>query len=151
VRPDQGGGAGGGLRVVAEVHCGDEVTPHGEDMEDFGVGEDVALETSDELMDLDANLVAYLGGDGAGSDVGIELGPLARPVSADRVLPDDLAAFGCLGPVDVVGHQGECAVDVALIECGVRLLDGGPGVCHTASCVAASIIAEVERSRPGEA
>jgi hypothetical protein len=52
-----GGGAGGGGGLVAEVHGGDETVAEGEDVDDFAVGEDVAVKALDELVDSDAELV----------------------------------------------------------------------------------------------
>ncbi len=129
-----GGWAGGGGGFVAEVHGGNETVAEGEDVEDFAVGEDVAVEALDELVDADAELGLIRGarffGDGEGIDVGVEFGPLAGPVGTDLGFADDVAAFGGFGPGDVVGHEGEGGVDVTTVEGGVGLSDQGMCVWH---------------------
>ena len=101
-----GGGGCGGVGLVGEIHGGDEAVVEGEDVEDFGVGEEVALEAFDSLVDADAEFVGGFFGDGEGFDVGIELGPLAGPVGADFFFAGDLAALGGFGPAYVWGHEG---------------------------------------------
>ena len=124
-----GGGVGGGC-FVAEIHGGDEAVVEGEDVEDFAIEEDVALKALDELVNAHAEFAFRIGGDGERFDVGIELGPLADPIGADLFFPGDFATLRGFGPRDVVGHEGEGSVDVALVEGGVGVLDGGGCVGH---------------------
>jgi len=91
---------------VSEVHGCDEAVPRGEDVENLAVGKDIALKVLDDLMDVDADLVCFFGGDGEWFDVGIELTPLARPVRADFFFADNLASLRSLRPGHVFGHEG---------------------------------------------
>jgi len=125
-----GGGSGGSIGFVAEVHGCDEAVFESENVEDFAVEEDIPLKALDELVDADAELTFGVGGDRERFDVGIELGPLASPVGADLFFANDLAALGGFGPGDVFGHEGEGCIDVAVVECGVREVDGGGRVGH---------------------
>ena len=100
-----GGGAGGWIRLVSEIHGCDEAGVHGEDVENFAVGEDIARKALDELVDPNAELASVFLGDCQWFDMGVELSPLAGPIGADRFFADDLAAFGGFGSAHVGRHQ----------------------------------------------
>src|SRR5690349_14996247 len=53
----------------------------------------------------------------------IKLLPLAAPVGSNSLLPDHTPSFRCLGPAYVVAHNGQCSIDVPLVESRIGLSD----------------------------
>lgn len=92
--------------LIAEVHGCNETARHGEHVNNLAVGEHIDLEALDELADPYTDIACVFVGHGKGFDMGSELTPLARPIGADLVLSDDLAALGSPGPGDVLRHVG---------------------------------------------
>ncbi len=89
------------------------------------VCKDFAVQTLYELMHADAERATVILSDCKRVNVGIELGPLSRPVGSNLVFADNPAALRSFGPVDVVCHERERGIDVTLVECGVRLFNHG--------------------------
>ena len=91
----------------------------------------LAVEVADELMDVDRDRAVGTLGDRDRVDPGVDRGPLARPVVADRVLAVQPPSLPCVGPVDVVAARRQDALDVAGVECVVQssqlLLSRGDG------------------------
>lgn len=89
-------------------------------MADVLIGENGSGEIAHDLMHINQHFAGVLRVEQGGLDVRVDFGPLLGPVGADGLVAVDEAAFKGLGPFDVGRHRGECGVDVAGVEGGVR-------------------------------
>lgn len=81
------------IGLIPEVHGCDKTVVHSEDVENFAVRKNIALEIPDKLVHPDADSASVFLGDGQRFDMAIELAPLSSPISADLFLSDNPAAL----------------------------------------------------------
>src|ERR1700722_5332838 len=103
-----------------EVHAFDETIGDGKNVPHFAIRKDIATKAFHELMNSHlgdaALLVDYL----KWFHVRIKLLPLTGPVGPNLLFPDDTSALRRLGPVNVLTHERQGAVDIPMIESRVR-------------------------------
>ena len=102
--------------VVADFHAADEAILHEIDVLHHLVGEEVASEIVNDLMDVNCGAAVGFGREICGFDMRVEDGPLTSPVIADLCVTMCPTVFHQVGPVYVVVHEVEYAFDVASIE-----------------------------------
>jgi len=67
-------------------------------------------------MNFDGGPSAFLLDHVNGFHVRTKLLPLTGPVSPNLFFPDDTPAFRCFGPVNVITHECQGAVDIPMIK-----------------------------------
>src|SRR6185437_5265389 len=128
-----GGRARRAIASVAKLHGCDKTVVHREYVDNFAVRKNLPLNALNELAHLYADDASVLLGNGERFDMRIELTPLSSPIDADLFFSHNSAALRSLEPTHVFCHQCQCTFDVPLVECGIRLLNQGPVICHATS------------------
>jgi hypothetical protein len=93
---------------------------NGETVSNVFIGKHGSDQIAHDLMHLDQDLPSILRVKGNRLDVGIDLAPLLRPVSADFFRSTDKTAFERLRLSHVRSHEGEGSIDVTHVEGRIR-------------------------------
>src|SRR5687768_3887522 len=100
------------------------------DVPNGAVVEDVALKVAHDLLYVDCGPSAWAFAEAHGFDMRIDHGPLARPVSPHRFVPDFARAFHAVRPIHVRSQGAEDGLDVTCVEGVVQRAQAGFAVVH---------------------